>query len=778
MKSPSRSKRAKKIHDASSNAGAAMAAITATGQAVTAGAAMTGGMPWCMGPIEARILATDIKDSRRFHREINASMAVDEDAGALGDAAAAVAPVTAAENASQQTGLAGLWASIEEDDHDARRPVRMPSAGHSAVRLLLARLLDRNPEVTEALGTRRPLVCIDVPTRAMFDLLKTRWKAVMFPRNTRNGSAEMLDHTSSRSDFDIVSIVTGERTKQKDLKNRDERAMAAYQLALPIVAITPGAEAYLSPLLLNGIDHRLEFPDLDAQTIAQVVTIVTGRACDEIAEPHAFAGAAITDLTMAVRFDRTPEQCLEALRKNLRAKETKRESRDIALEDLHGMDGAVAWAKAAIHDLRDWKKGLIGWDAVSSGACLVGPPGTAKTTFARSFAAAATKEAGTTVHLVTASLAKWQAAGHLGDLLRSMKSDFDEAREKIPSVLHVDELDAFPVRDSVKHAHRDYVVEVVNGFLSEVDGLSGRHGVIFLGSTNSTERVDPAILRSGRFSKIIQIEMPKVGDLEKMFRVRLKGDLTNVDLEELSILALGSTGADVEQIVNDARRTARQESREMVIGDLMHAICGSAEEMPPELERRTAFHEAAHILIEVLHDGPSGVHARIGLTHGSRAGSVIRLQRAKTAGTYDDYRRTLQTILAGRAAEELECGAVGHGSAGHEDSDLATATRIACGMVGSTGITGPHPLVYLGPRSDPSVVLSSPYLRAAVQQELAEAYEQVKAVLSKHRRTLDKVAEHLLRHRRMDGHQVADLLQASGDKRSKRTDGSKREFQP
>jgi cell division protease FtsH len=382
------------------------------------------------------------------------------------------------------------------------------------------------------------------------------------------------------------------------------------------------------------------------------------------------------------------------------------------------------------------------------------------------------------VHLVTASLAKWQAAGHLGDLLRSMKSDFDEAREKIPSVLHVDELDAFPVRDSVKHAHRDYVIEVVNGFLSEVDGLSSRNGVIFLGSTNSAERVDPAILRSGRFSKIIRIEMPKVGDLEKMFRVRLKGDLTNVDLEELCILSLGSTGADVEQIVNDARRFARQDARDLVMSDLVRAVSGAVEEMPPELERRSAVHESGHILLEVLHEGPDGVHARIGLTNRGSAGSVIRLQRARTAGTYDDYRKTLQTILAGRAAEELVCGAAGHGSAGHENSDLATATMIAAGMVGSMGISGPHPLVYMGPRSDPSIVLSSPYLRVAVQRELAEAYEQVKVVLSKHRRTLDKVAEHLHTHRRINGHQVANLLQAGGDKRSKDTDDSKREFQP
>jgi ATP-dependent Zn protease len=180
--------------------------------------------------------------------------------------------------------------------------------------------------------------------------------------------------------------------------------------------------------------------------------------------------------------------------------------------------------------------------------------------------------------------------------------------------------------------------------------------------------------------------------------------------------------------------------------------------------------------MEVLHEGPAGVHARIGLTNRGSAGSVIRLQRAKTAGTYDDYRNTLQTILAGRAAEELVCGAAGHGSAGHEDSDLAMATRIAAGMVGSMGISGPHPLVYMGPRTDPSIVLSSPYLRVAVQRELAEAYEQVKVVLSKHRRTLNKVAEHLLRHHRINGHQVADLLQAGGDNRSKDTDGSMKEF--
>jgi ATP-dependent Zn protease len=218
---------------------------------------------------------------------------------------------------------------------------------------------------------------------------------------------------------------------------------------------------------------------------------------------------------------------------------------------------------------------------------------------------------------------------------------------------------------------------------------------------------------------------------------------------------LGSSGADIERIVKNARRTARQDARDLDLADLLAAASVEVIELPLEVRRRTAVHEAAHIIMEVIHGGPVGVHARLG-SSGHIAGSVTRLERPKTSGTYDDYSKMLHIALAGRTAEEIVFSAPGHGAGGEETSDLAAATRMDCALIGTVGLIGPHPL---GPRTSTDKVLTSPYLRSAVQGELGKGADGVRAVLLANRAALDKVAAHLLGHRRIDGEQVAVILQ-------------------
>jgi ATP-dependent Zn protease len=221
---------------------------------------------------------------------------------------------------------------------------------------------------------------------------------------------------------------------------------------------------------------------------------------------------------------------------------------------------------------------------------------------------------------------------------------------------------------------------------------------------------------------------------------------------------LGSSGADIERIVKNARRTARQDARDLDLADLLAAASGEVIELPIEMRRRTAVDEAAHIIMEVIHGGPVGVHARLGCS-GDIAGSVTRLERPKTSGTYDDYSKMLHIALAGRTAEEIVFSAPGHGAGGEETSDLAAATRMACALIGTVGLVGPHPLVFLGPRTSTDKVLTSPYLRSAVEGELGRGADGVRAILLANRAALEKVAAHLLEHRRIDGEQGAVILQ-------------------
>jgi ATP-dependent Zn protease len=448
---------------------------------------------------------------------------------------------------------------------------------------------------------------------------------------------------------------------------------------------------------------------------------------------------------------------MQELRRLASAKESKKRSRDLTLDELHGMGEAVAWAKSTIIDINAWRAGEITWDAVSSAVALTGPPGTGKTTFAKVFAA----EIGN-APLILGSLAKWQSSGeaHLGHLLRAMRQDFDLARAQAApiSVMLVDEIDSFPDRAGVTHAHRDYVIEVVNAILEQVDSLAaGREGIILIGASNDLSRCDPALLRAGRFNKIIKIGLPQPNELEKMLRVRLGSELRDVDLRDLSELAVGTTGADIEQIVQDAKRIARQKKRKMTIDDLRGALVQD-DTRPAELKFRSCVHEASHIVVDVIYHGPDDVFATSAVV-GSHAGAAVRTKLAPRAGTYDEYCKTLEIILAGRVGEEMICGKGSHGAGGESGSDLERATTLAAAMAGSIGLAGPSPLVFLGPMKDAHGFIAFDDIRKCVNIELQKAAASCRELLERHRGAVEQVAHRLFKANRVDGAEVARILE-------------------
>lgn len=425
--------------------------------------------------------------------------------------------------------------------------------------------------------------------------------------------------------------------------------------------------------------------------------------------------------------------------------------REIELGDLHGMSEAVKWARSAILDLNAWRRGELPWSEADHAACLVGAPGTGKTLFASAFARAAGLD------LIGCSLASWQSAdeGHLGHLLRAMKKDFERARAK-PCVLFVDEIDSFADRSKVRHSHADYVTQVVNAFIAELDGVAGREGIIYLAASNDISRCDPAILRSGRLNRIIKIGLPAADELERMFRVRLRGQLATEPLDDLCLLALGSTGADVERIVKDAFRLARHERRPVTRADLRRVMVREEKRSAEELSR-TAFHEAGHLLMEiVLFGGEQDLHATIAAS-GDRGGGTIRTSPAHFAGTYADYHNRLQVLLVGRAAEEIQFNSPSHG-AGGRGSDLEFAARIAAAMVASFGVAGNSSLLLLGQQDDTDKLLSYPEVRRAARAELICAADASRSTLLRHREALGEIAGTLLRHGSIDGPAAGAIL--------------------
>lgn len=179
-----------------------------------------------------------------------------------------------------------------------------------------------------------------------------------------------------------------------------------------------------------------------------------------------------------------------------------------------------AWRSSAISKI----SGRIPWSAVDRGALLFGPPDTGKTTFATALAGSAR------VPLVSGSLGEWQSAGHLGDLLKAMRATFAAARSAIPAILFIDELDSFGSRASLSRDHRDYGIQVINGLFELMDGIGGREGVVIVGACNHPQRLDPAIVRSGRLDRHLPVPLPNRQALREIFRIHLGNDLSDTDL--------------------------------------------------------------------------------------------------------------------------------------------------------------------------------------------------------------------------------------------------------
>ena len=628
---------------------------------------------------------------------------------------------------------------------------RPKSAGDIAAGLLFSRLLDEKHELSESVRCGAPVVVIDVADAAMLGRLTDIWCNVLF-----GGTARLVDldreGDPGHRDVDAFYLAVTEPPKGSAKTTLEENALSALAFALPVLGISPLGRTHLPKALNFAATNHIDFPALDSATVTRTIRIVTGKTCHEAIPEEIAVGLTVADVDIAVRFDRTPQQCLAELRRLDAAKVSKKKSRDLTLAQLHGLGEARTWAEAAIADIQAWKRGEITWDAVPSAIALSGPPGCGKTTFAAVFAA----DAG--LHFIgDATFAKWQSAGHLGDLLRAMRKDFEAARANAPSCLFIDEIDSFPDRAGVTHSHRDYVVEVVNALLAEVDGIAGREGVVIIGASNDIGRCDPALLRSGRFDRVVRIGHPDIPELEKMFRVRLDGDLLDQNIMPIAELAAGMTGADVERIVKDARRTARQNGgRALMLEDLQNALVDE-DDRPEENRWRTCVHEAAHILVDVLHFGADDVFARTANMQG-RFGVSVRSNGEFVSGTAEEYRKRIEVLLAGRTSEELIFGFPSHGSGGVRGSDLDQATAMACAMVGSFGLAGPAPLTYLGPARDASAFLTFPEVRAAVNRELSSTSQSCASLLKKHRHVLEAVARRLEQTGRIDGAEVAVLL--------------------
>ncbi|QFY59721.1 AAA family ATPase [Rhizobium grahamii] len=426
------------------------------------------------------------------------------------------------------------------------------------------------------------------------------------------------------------------------------------------------------------------------------------------------------------------------------------------LDVTKGFGEASVWADALKRDLKDWRQGKLPWAEVDKGCLLYGPPGTGKTRFAAALAA----HCG--LHLEATSIPKWQAFkdGDLGDMLKAMYQAFNAAKENAPCLLFLDEFDAIGDRAKFPSRHETYSTTVVNALLECLDGTEGREGVIVLGACNYPEKIDPALLRSGRLEKHVRFPLPDAtarGEILEFHLPNLAGDAA---LKEIGARLPGKSGADLERLAREARRIARKESRDVNISDVRSLV-----EVPTPLDAKTlyrvAIHEAGHAIVTralllgkvervEIYDNVESFATTVDANGGTFIQSPSRAFLTRW-----DAMKMITADLAGAAAEDLIFGHRSNWSTGNRGSDFAKATMLAIRMV--TEYAFGNSLFYLPESVD---ITSSPKLwedlalRDDVTEILGEQYQRARDMLDGLKPALLKLADALVKHKRLDAPQL------------------------
>lgn len=552
----------------------------------------------------------------------------------------------------------------------------------------------------------------------------------------------------------IIEIKDSTKRRTSFLDDRDQLVSALKGKRRAFVIA--GSEDQFPRPLAAAADAIIELPPVEPRHLQAGI-----RACygSEVSEEEAIRllQHPIGDIALAATGKRPWRRVLERL-EVLGGKAAADDDGRPRLEDLSGLGAAAEWGRELITDLTDWKARQITWADIDRGILLAGPPGTGKTTFAKALA----KSCG--VPLVAGSLAQWQAKGHLGDLLKAMREAFDEARRKAPCILFIDEIDAFGSRLTARGDFARYQIEVINGLLECIDGVEGREGVVVVGACNHPEMLDPAVTRAGRLDRTVNIPLPDANARIGILRHHLRGSLPGICLATIAERTEGSSGADIEKFVREARRRARRQRREMVLDDLVSGLPELCR-VPDDALHRTAVHEAGHTLVR-LHFGLGEIETikiireyTPGET-GERAGGFVKGQhRVIHTRSRSDYLDEICTCLGGLAAERIVFGDYHDGGGGVSGSDLHLATVAAAALEASHGLGGR--LVYLSPNKDAyleDLLARDLALRRTVDETLKSCFERAEEIISANQQGHQRLVEALLERGELSGEDAARII--------------------
>ena len=445
----------------------------------------------------------------------------------------------------------------------------------------------------------------------------------------------------------------------------------------------------------------------------------------------------------------------------------------VTFDQVAGADEEKEELQEIVEFLRDPDKYLQLGAHIPKGVLLVGPPGTGKTLLAKSVAG----EADVAFLSISGSDFVEMYVGVGASRVRDL---FEQAKKQSPAIVFIDEIDAVGrQRGSGLGGGHDEREQTLNQLLVEMDGFTANSGVVVLAATNRVDILDPALLRPGRFDRQVYVGLPDIKGREEILKVhaRNKPLAEDVDLAEIARGTAGFTGADLENLLNEAallsgRRNEPVIRQKTIQESIIKVIAGPEKHsrVIPEQERKlTAFHEAGHAV--VMHDlpGQDPVHQITIVPRGQAGGMTISLPEEDRSYLSKRYMEDeIVALLGGRAAEELMLGDISTGAS----NDLQRATTIARKMVGTYGMSKRLGHVAFNVGSDEVFIGKSmghtrPYsekiaaeMDDEIQQILADGYARCTEILKRQQEKLEAVASFLLEHETMTAEEFESVFQA------------------
>ena len=454
-------------------------------------------------------------------------------------------------------------------------------------------------------------------------------------------------------------------------------------------------------------------------------------------------------------------------------KNVKDEKRKTTFADVAGADEEKEELQEIVDFLKNPKKYNELGARVPKGVLLVGPPGTGKTLLARAVAG----EAGVAFFSISGSDFVEMFVGVGASRVRDL---FDQAKKNAPCIIFIDEIDAVGRhRGAGLGGGHDEREQTLNQMLVEMDGFGANEGVIIIAATNRPDILDPALTRPGRFDRQVMVGYPDIKGREEILKVHKKNKplAPDVDLATIAKTTAGFTGADLENLLNEAALlAARRNLKAITMKEIEEAtikvVAGTekkSKKISDKEKRLTAYHEAGHAIVTFFCPTQDPVHEISIIPRGMAGGYTMSLpQEDRSYKLRGEMKEDITVLLGGRVAEALILDDISTGAS----NDIERATKVAREMVTKYGMSdklGPikygsaNDEVFLGRDFGHTVDYSNEIANEIdneVRLLVSNGYKQAGAILSQHVDKLHEVAAYLIEHEKMSGDQFDKMMKA------------------